>query len=69
MKKLEPNEQRAKNVIISIMIVLIFEIALLILNFYKYNMLQAIKNDEFGILDAVDAIETMDIRIGTASII
>jgi len=46
MGKLEPNEQRAINVIASIWIVLVLEIISLILNFYQCNLLQAIANGE-----------------------
>jgi len=61
MKKLKPNGQQAKNAIISIWVVLVFEIVLLILNSYQYNLLQAITNGE--------VTETIDSIIDMASII
>jgi len=73
MKKLDHNEQRAKIAITSILVVLVFDIVLLILNFYRYNLLQAVTN---GVTitteittEIVETAETIDSRIGTATII
>lgn len=64
MENLRPNEQRAKNAIILIVIVLVLEIANLISSYMQYNLLQTFANGGFISTEAAEANDTREALFG-----
>jgi len=69
MENLRPNEQRAKNAIILIGIVLVLEIVNLISSYMQYDLLQTIANGGFISDDVAEANVTRELMLGIIYII
>ena len=69
MEKLKPNEQRAKNAIMFIWIVLILEIANFISSYLQYDLLQTVANGGYVSPEAAEANDNREQMIGTFCLI
>lgn len=69
MESLKPNGQRAKNAIILIWLVLVFEIVSLISGYFQYDLLRVSAMGGEISLDTVTANETSEIVVGLLSAI
>lgn len=69
MEQLRPNDQRAKNAIILIWIVMGLEFVSFISSYFQYDLLQSISDGKFLSQEAADANDTRERIVGLISIV